>query len=98
MKYSFVFALFFTLCSGIVLASCQTQSSSPPEVRQTTPVSTLSGIFVLNDATGAKGVLTTSTGDVLIESLIVDLSAYDGQSVTFTGKFSGDTLFVSAVE
>lgn len=33
-----------------------------------------------------------------IESYAVDLSAYVGQTVTVTGQYSGDTLFVGSVE
>lgn len=33
-----------------------------------------------------------------IESLSVDLGMYVGQTVTVTGQFSGDTLFVGSVE
>ncbi|MBU0576058.1 hypothetical protein KJ654_00140 [Patescibacteria group bacterium] len=34
----------------------------------------------------------------IIESYAVDLSAYVGQTVTVTGQYSGDTLFVGKVE
>lgn len=99
MRHSFIIAILFAVSTGFVLAGCQSNSSSStPEVRQATPVSELSGTFTLSDPAGGKGVLKTSTGDVSVESLVVDLSAYDGQTVTFTGKFSGDTLFVSAAE
>lgn len=33
-----------------------------------------------------------------IESYAVDLNAYVGQTVTVTGQYSGDTLFVGKVE
>lgn len=33
-----------------------------------------------------------------IDSLAVDLSAYEGQLVTITGQYSGDTLFVGKIE
>lgn len=99
MRHIYMLIILFTLSTGFLLAGCQSTSpSSAPEIRQATPVSELSGTFTLSDPAGGKGVLTTSTGEVSVESLVVDLSAYDGQTVTFTGKFSGDTLFVSAAE
>ena len=33
-----------------------------------------------------------------IESYAVDLSAYVGQTVTVTGQYSGDTLFVGSIQ
>lgn len=33
-----------------------------------------------------------------IDSMMVDLSAYVGQTVTVSGQYSGDTLFVGSVE
>ena len=33
-----------------------------------------------------------------IESYVVDLSAYVGQTVTVSGQYSGDTLFVGSVK
>jgi hypothetical protein len=33
-----------------------------------------------------------------VDSMMVDLSAYVGQTVTVSGQYSGDTLFVGSVE
>lgn len=55
---------------------------------------TLTGTLVMS---GATGQIQTSTGPVAVESLAVDLNEYNGQTITVTGKYSGDTLFVSEV-
>lgn len=52
-------------------------------------ISEVGGIFMLKE--GAKQPIE-------IESYAVDLSAYVGQTVTVTGQYSGDTLFVGSVE
>ncbi len=48
---------------------------------------------------GAVFMIETGPGTFeSIDSLAVDLAAYENQVVTITGQYSGDTLFVGKVE
>ncbi len=48
---------------------------------------------------GALYTIETAPGKFeTIDSLAVDLTAYENQMVTITGQYSGDTLFVGKVE
>ncbi len=92
------------VCASILLVGC---TSKPAEPQTTTPSTT-------NQSAAAKSGTTTKTGTVTkvgskyllkaagqsidIDSYNIDLSQYAGKSVTLSGQYSGDTLFVSEVK
>lgn len=95
-------ALFFSACnsSSPDLGTQSTQTGQEQNVvvnpsdkqgdtTKTGSISQINGQFYLQQAGGIPE---------LIESLSVDLSVYIGQTVTVTGQYSGDTLFVGSVD
>jgi hypothetical protein len=99
MRYIFPF-LFVLILAATTISGCSAQKTPPavPSAESVSSTTSLSGTFRATGTDGSKGVLSTSTGPVEVESLVVDLSTIDGETVTLTGKYSGDTLFVSEVE
>lgn len=99
MRYTFSFIL-IVLISAVMVSGCNSKSTpaSAPVSESTSPTTSLTGTFRASSSDGSKGVLSTSSGPVEVESLVVDLKTIDGETVTVTGKYSGDTLFVSQVE
>lgn len=92
--------------ASLVFAGCASQSTTSkagvPETDQTPSASEKQGnttkTGVISQVNG-QFYLQQSTGTPeLIESLSVDLSEYVGQTVTLTGQYSGDTLFIGSVE
>lgn len=94
----------FMVCIAAVLLSACSLGTAPTTAEDTKPSgaaqkqgdTTKSGT-IRKQGTGFS--IETSPGKFeSIDSLAVDLAAYDGQSVTITGQYSGDTLFVGKVE
>lgn len=90
------------VCSTIVLAGCtsqpatpQTNSSTPTETQKqgnttkTGQVTQLAGKFYLQQP---------GQQPLQIDSYTVDLKNYIGKTVTITGEYSGDTLFVGQIQ
>lgn len=102
MTIRFILLLILLLLSSTVFAACgATQPNPEVPVQQESQslegksgFTTLTGTLTMN---GSTGQLQTSTGPVAVESLAVDLIDYNGLTVTVTGKYSGDTLFVSEI-
>jgi ABC-type Fe3+-hydroxamate transport system substrate-binding protein len=100
-------SLFIVVLSAAVLTACTGSSTTPttttsnsaagaPAADQKSGDSTKTGTIT---AAGGKFFLQEA-GDTPreIESYAVDLNDYVGQTVTVTGQYSGDTLFVGSVE
>jgi hypothetical protein len=106
MKY---LAAAVVIGSGIVLSACigssttsnnsdtsTTSTGSAPAADQKTGTTVKTGII---SQAGGKYFLQEAGGTPqMIESYAVELSQYVGQTVTVTGQYSGDTLFVGSIE
>ena len=101
MKIRFILLLILLLLSSTVFAACGAKNSASTKTQQESQpleeksgFTTVSGSLIMN---GATGQVQTASGPVAVESFAVDLKQYDGQTITVTGKYSGDTIFVSEV-
>lgn len=90
------------LVSMLTLAGCSSSSSSAPATgaapaaQQKTGQTTKTGKIL---QTGEKFFLEErGKSPVELDSYSVELSTYAGKTVTVTGQYSGDTLFVSEVK
>jgi hypothetical protein len=106
---NFSLGLGLVLTAGMVLAGCTSKTSPGPV---TAPGSTTQGGAMKAEEkkgdTSMTGMISASGDNYLItaagkapkglDSYAVDLKQYVGKTVTVTGQFSGDTLFVSKVE
>lgn len=89
--------------SGFVFAGCGKQQNQQPAATRGPATSTEK----VGDTT-KTGVISFSDGRYFlaeagqtpkeIDSYAVDLSQYVGQTVTVTGQYSGDTLFVGSIQ
>ncbi len=92
-----------TVVGGFFLAGCLPTSSTTSEPQASTnPATTTekSGVTTMRgtlQVTGKTAVLKTATSNVEVSSYDLDLSTYNGKTVSVTGKFSGDTLFASSI-
>ena len=101
MKKIFFFSLF--VVGTIGLSACTKQQSSTStnqnktqQVQQKQGDTTMSGTII---EAGGNYYLQTPMGErQIIKSYNLELSTYAGKSVTATGQFSGDELFVTKVE
>jgi PBP1b-binding outer membrane lipoprotein LpoB len=98
-------SLFLLIISCVFLTGCSSQSSSTTEqnandtqpnaekksgdTTKTGKVTKVGEKFYLEEASGSK---------IEIDSYAYDLEAYTGQTLTITGQYSGDTLFVGKIE
>lgn len=87
--------------TGILLTACQAQPTNvndianSPAPAQKTGDTTKSGKVVQNN----NRFYLQTTGQLQeIDSYSVTLADYVGQSVSATGQFSGDTLFVAKIQ
>jgi len=101
MKSKLIF-LSLIIVSSLTLAACTggeevtTPSESGTAVEQKQGDTTKTGTIT---EVGGNYFITEAGGQPLqIQSYSVDLSAYVDQTVTVTGQFSGDELFVGKVE
>jgi len=86
----------------------QAKSTNKTPNAVTAPVSGAPSANQKSGTTTKTGKLTSNAGKFYfsengqtpqeIDSYSVDLSAYVGQTVTISGQYSGDTLFVGSVE
>ncbi len=96
--------LFLTLLvviGGSLLAACSTppkptDTPTKTNIEQKQGDTTKTG--VVSGSEGSYVLQVTGEAPIAIDSYGVDLSGYVGQSVTVTGQYSGDTLFVGSVE
>lgn len=92
--------LTLTLFLATGLAACspaqQEATSNSPAADQKQGVTTKTGVISVS---GNQVTLTPAGGvPEVIESYSIDFSAYDGQTVSVSGQYSGNTLFVSEVQ
>lgn len=80
---------------GNTPTSPETTAQDTPAAAEKSGFTTLSGTIVLG---GATPLLKTATGTTALESYDIDLQPFNGQKVSVTGKYSGDTLFVSDIQ
>jgi len=94
------FLLTSFICLTMVTAGCQAQSPATP----TQPVvleekqgeTTKTGVIIENN--GQFLLQAAGAAPLGIDSYSVELKDYTGQTVTVTGQYSGDTLFVGQIE
>ena len=108
-RKNFSLGLGLILITSIILAGC-TSKSAPASV--TAPGGAADGAAMKAEEkkgdTSVTGMISASGENYLItapgkapkglDSYAVDLKQYVGKTVTVTGQYSGDTLFVSKVE
>ena len=102
MKKQYLFPII--LIGALVLAGCTKEKPSDTSVSPKTSGSvveekvgdtTKTGII---SVAGERYFITEPGGSPkVLDSYAVDLSEYIGQTVTVTGQYSGDTLFVGEV-
>ncbi len=83
----------------VLLSGCSSKAPAnkvPTTAEQKSGFTTTTG--TLRMRTKNTGTLQASSGSIAIESYTVDFTAYDGKAVIVTGKYSGDTLFVSEIK
>jgi hypothetical protein len=90
---------FFFMGNGSQQAMpAKTVPQTQPGTATTQKQGTTSKTGVITQAGGSFFIAAPGATPELIDSYSVDLAQYVGQSVTITGQFSGDTLFVGTVE
>lgn len=82
--------IFFTGCSPAT-SSINTETNN----EQRSGFTTINGTVRAKSSANAN--IETTSGLISVETLSVDFLQFDGQVVTATGKYSGDTLFISEV-
>jgi uncharacterized protein YcfL len=87
--------LFGLILAGLVLGGCGTAATSVENKLQQNTV-TKTGIIQTKSADGY--LLSTSGGIINLTSNKVNLDDYMKKSVTVTGMFSGDILYVDKIE
>lgn len=106
MSKNTLFSLVIIFFAATVLVACTPLGSAPTnnsnptettteadsELTEKSGFTTLSG--TISDQ-GAGFILRTGSETIVVQSLSYDLNEYVGQSVTVTGKYSGDELFIS---
>lgn len=96
------FILPLLLVSTFLLAGCN-QSPAPSSTSSDTPaadqkVGTTTKTGTVTQVGERYFIQESGKQPEEIESLSVDLSQYVGQTITVSGQFSGDTLFVGEVQ
>ncbi len=82
------------LISGLFFSGCSLVAQ-PADVATESPVQNITGKV---SAVGGKFSITSGVKITEITSRKVDLSQYDGKTITVTGEFSGTTLYVDSVK
>lgn len=100
-KINLIFTLFIVFFFSGILSACipsntpvQESTSTDQELTEKSGFTTLNGTI---SQQGNSFLLQTSSGPITLQSFELDLAEYVGQSVTVTGKYSGDELFVSEI-
>jgi len=82
--------------AGLVLGGCGTVTITSTQTKLQQNVVTKTGTIQAKSAEGY--LLSTSSGIVNLTSDKVNLDSYIKKSVTVTGMFSGDILYVDKIE
>lgn len=101
-------AVVLVLVTALSLSACIPGSSSETQPSTTTGTVGAPAADQKSGDTTKTGVISEAGGKFLlqepggtpqiVESYAVELSEYVGQTVTVTGQYSGDTLFIGSVE
>ncbi len=96
--FTLLIIFFFVFTASGCLPSTQETDQKNTQVSQDSlnksGFTTLKGTLTQQ---GTSFLLQTVSGPIVLQSLELDLSTFTGQSVTVTGKYSGDELFVSEI-
>jgi hypothetical protein len=105
MKKSTFFSLICIMGAAVFLTACGGRATAPemgattidsPAANEKTGTTSKTGKVI---RTGDKYYLEMMGKDPLeIDSYTLDLSTYMGKTVTVTGQYSGNTLFIGQVE
>jgi hypothetical protein len=79
-------------------STTQTQSGSDLSPSPVTKVGKTTKTGQVIQLGGKYNLQQTGQSPIPIDSYSVDLSTYLGKTVTITGEYSGDTLFVGAIQ
>lgn len=91
----FFISLFSSGCLPVATPSGETNpTSTDQELTQKSGFTTLNGTI---SQQGTLFLLQTNSGPVTLQTFELDLSEYAGKTVSVTGKYSGDELFVSEI-
>lgn len=103
--YPHLLALIVFMAAGSWLAGCTAnvvnRTITAPTATPATTINSKSGNTTLAgkiEVAGTTILLHTATNTISLASYTVDLKSYNQQMVKVTGKYSGDTLYVSQVE
>lgn len=92
--------------SGALLTGCGLTKTTTPAAQPATggapaaeqKVGDTTKVGTVSESSGRFYLNVTGQPPQEIDSYSVDLSGYVGQSVTVTGQFSGNTLFVGSIK
>jgi hypothetical protein len=87
--------VFGLIIGGVLLGGCSLAVPTEYDESQVLENTTLSGVLVFE-----SGVAVLQQGGEITEldSYNVDLQNYNGKTVTVTGQYSGETLFVDEIK
>lgn len=94
------FSLFLLTVTSFSLSACLPTAQQPTQVESVLDGEQKSGTTTLTGTLKTQGkttILSTGSTNVTLESYELNLSDYNGKTVTVEGKYSGDTLFVSKI-
>lgn len=98
MKQYFVIAVL--VFASVLVSGCQKESPvgtpQAPAVKEKQGETTKTGLVIENSGTFVLQVV--GEPPTAIDSYGVELKNYVGQTVTVTGQYSGDTLFVGEIK
>ncbi len=94
------------LVAVMVVAGCQPSTSTPQSNQETNPAKVAPGqkqgetskTGIISKAGAQFFITQQGQSPAAIDSYAIDLEQYVGQSVTVTGQYSGDTLFVGEIK
>lgn len=100
MRYILIATLFVSL----TLMACQPQnmnpstSPSPSSSPSSQKVGTTTKTGVIAGKSGAYFLQESGQPPLALDSYSLDLNAYVGQTVTVSGQYSGNTLFIGSIQ
>ena len=93
----FIFsAVFFSACTPKQSLGTKTSNSEAGQIEEKHGTTTKTGL--ISENAGIYFLQEAGANPEEIDSYAVDLSNYLGQTVTVSGQYSGDTLFVGSIE
>ena len=87
--------LLLSACTGSTPSATPTAETGTPAIEEKSGDTTKTGTLVKQ---GEKYYIKAASGEMEeVDSYSVDFSQYENQSVSVTGQYSGDTLFVGSI-